>query len=298
MIEIKNLVKRFDEKVALNGLNCNIEEGSIFGLVGSNGSGKSTMLRTLSGVFKPTKGEILIDGEDPFDNPNIKDKCYFISDFPFFDSKDTLDKLAKLNGNIYSGWDEEKYVELCDLFGINRKGKIINMSKGMQRQAAIIIAFATRPKYIFMDEIFDGLDPVIRKKFKNLIIEAVADFNATCIIASHNLREIDDICNGIIMIHCGEMVTEGDSDDLKESLHKIQLAVPEGVSDEKCNELFDKIDAQIINHTGSYYLLMVHGDIEKAETELKTLNPLFVEIVNATLEEVFISEMEGVGYGK
>ena len=298
MISIEKLEKKFGDKLALNGLDCTIPEGSIYGLVGSNGSGKSTLLRTLSGVYKADGGRVLIDGEDVFDNPVIKDNCYFISDYPFFYSSDTLAKLAEYNKLVYSHWDYKRFYELCDYFKLDTNAKIINMSKGMQRQVAIIVAFATNPKYMFLDEIFDGLDPVIRMKFKKLIIDAVTDRNMTFIIASHNLREIDDVCNGIIMIHSGELVTKGDSDYMKDKFHKIQIAIPENVSGKQCEELFEKLDVQVINHIGSYYLLMIQGNIEEIENQLNTLNPVFMEIVNATLEEVFISEMEGVGYGE
>ncbi|MCR5835108.1 MAG: ABC transporter ATP-binding protein [Lachnospiraceae bacterium] len=294
MIEIKKLTKKFDETIALNDMNCKIYDGSITGLTGSNGSGKSTLLRTLSGVYAPDGGEIIIDDELAFDNPSIKEQCFFISDFPYFYNDSTLRKMADLYRGLYSTWDEEYFQKLCSLFPIGNDKKIINMSKGMQRQASLILAFSTRPKYLFLDEIFDGLDPVIRKTLKSLLIQEVTDNNMTCIIASHNLREIDDICDNIILLHAGNVIAKDDTDTIKNRIHKIQLAfttMPEG-------DIFDGLDVRILNHLGNYYSVMIKGNEKEIMDKLNALNPAFIELLPATLEEVFINEMEGIGYGK
>lgn len=294
MIEIKNLTKKFDTTVALDNMNCSISEGTIFGLAGSNGSGKSTLLRTLSGVYEADGGEIIIDGQNAFDNHEIKERCYYIADYPYFFNDSTVENLAKLLRNMYSTWDEERFQQLCEMFPIATNKRIINMSKGMQRQASLILGFATRPKYLFLDEIFDGLDPVIRKTLKTLIIEEVSDNNMTCIIASHNLREIDDICDRIVLLHNGVLVTNTETDILKNKLHKIQLAFSETPD----SGVFSDLDAQIISQVGSYYCLMVRGDIDEIMEKLNALNPAFIESIPSTLEEVFINEMEDAGYGK
>lgn len=294
MIEIKNLTKRFDKTVALNNMNCQIEEGTIFGLAGSNGSGKSTLLRTLSGVYCPDDGEVIIDGQVAFDNQEIKDRCYYIADYPYFFSDSTLKNMSALMKAVYSNWDQERFEKMLEVFPIELNEKIINMSKGMQRQASLILAFACRPKYLFLDEIFDGLDPVIRKKLKSLLIEDVTDNNMTCIIASHNLREIDDICDKIVLLHSGNLVTNDDTDSLKDKIHKVQIAFTEGVDE----AVFEKMNIQIISNTGGYYILMVRGDVDNVMEQLKALNPAFIEVMPATLEEAFINEMEGAGYGK
>lgn len=294
MIEIKQLTKCFGPTVAINNLDCEIAEGTIFGLAGSNGSGKSTLLRTLAGVYKPDGGEVVIDGETAFDNHLVKEKCYYISDFPYFFNDSTIEKMAKLLKKIYAGWDEERYEELCKIFPIDRKARIINMSKGMQRQASLILAFSTRPKYLFLDEIFDGLDPVIRKSLKSLVIEDVTDRGMTCIIASHNLREIDDICDNIVLLHKGTLVTNSETDMLKSRIHKIQLAfneVPDG-------DIFSGYDIEITSQVGGYYNITAKGDIDEIMEYLNSLKPAFIEVMASTLEEVFINEMEGAGYGK
>lgn len=294
MIEIKNLTKRFGATVALNEMNCVISEGTIFGLAGSNGSGKSTLLRTLSGVYEADGGEVIIDGEAAFDNHVIKERCYYISDYPYFFNDSTVENLAKLMRKMYANWDEQRFIQLCNMFPIATNKRIINMSKGMQRQASLILAFSTRPKYLFLDEIFDGLDPVIRKTLKSLIIEGISEDNMTCIIASHNLREIDDICDKIVLLHNGNLVRNTETDTLKNKIHKIQLAfneVPDG-------DIFEGLDVQILRRVGGYFVLMVRGDIDEITEKLNALNPSFMEAMPSTLEEVFINEMEDAGYGK
>ena len=197
MIKIENLSKNFGDLKALDNLSVNVNESSVFGLVGSNGSGKSTLLRILSGVYTADSGKVTIDGKIAEDNEEVKGICCFVSDFPYFSNNSTLKNTAVLYRSIYPNWSEEKYNNLCKSFPINSNAKIITMSKGMQRQAALILALSTRPKYLFLDEIFDGLDPVVRQLVKKLIIEEVAANNMAVIIASHNLRELEDFCDHI-----------------------------------------------------------------------------------------------------
>lgn len=294
MIEIKNLTKKFGKTVALNHVNCTITEGSVFGLAGSNGSGKSTLLRTLSGVYAPDEGTVYIDGEVSFDNEKVKEFCYYIPDYPYFFNNSTIENLAELIRNTYKSWDEERFLELCKIFPINIKQRIVNMSKGMQRQASLILAFATRPKYLFLDEIFDGLDPVIRKSLKKLVIEDVADRGMTCIIATHNLREIDDLCDRIVLLHNGKMVTNKETDFLKNQIHTIQIAYNEMPD----KDIFEGLDVQINSQMGNYYNILVRGDIDEIVEKLNHYHPSYIEVMPATLEEVFIDEMEGVGYGQ
>ncbi len=294
MIKIDSLTKRFGETVALHELNCDISEGSIFGLAGSNGSGKSTLLRTLSGVYEPDEGCVIIDGEEAFDNEKVKEKCYYIPDYPWFFNDSTVENLASLIRNVYSNWDDERYKELCKIFPIKTNSKIVNMSKGMQRQASLILAFAARPKYLFLDEIFDGLDPVIRKNLKKLIIEDVTDRGMTCIIASHNLREIDDICDKIVLLHQGEMVTNEDTDELKNQINKVQLAFNEMPD----ADIFEGLNVEINSRVGNYFNVIIRGDLEEALEQINRYEPSFLQVLPSTLEEVFIKEMEDVGYGK
>ncbi len=292
MIEIKNLSKSFGDVKALCNLNLDVEEGAVFGLVGSNGAGKSTLLRVINGVFKADGGETLIDGESTFENQKIKDKCFFIPDYPYFSNSSTIANTAFFYRNVYSGWDEEYFNTLCSTFPVDKNRKIINMSKGMQRQSALILALSTRPKYLFLDEIFDGLDPVVRKLVKKLIITNVTDNNMSVVIASHNLRELEDICDYIGLLHKGGIILEKELDDLKLGIHKVQIAFNSEVSDDVFNNL------EIVNKmkSGNLYTLTIRGAQKDFMAELESLNPVLLEALPLTLEEVFINEMEGAGY--
>lgn len=292
MIEIKNLSKSFGDVKALCNLNLDVEDGAVFGLVGSNGAGKSTLLRVINGVFKADGGEALIDGESTFENQKIKDRCFFIPDYPYFSNSSTIANTAFLYRNVYSSWDEEYFNTLCSTFPVDKNRKIINMSKGMQRQSALILALSTRPKYLFLDEIFDGLDPVVRKLVKKLIITNVTDNNMSVVIASHNLRELEDICDYIGLLHKGGIILEKELDDLKLGIHKVQIAFSSEVSDDVFNNL------EIVNKTksGNLYTLTIRGEQKDFMAELESLNPVLLEALPLTLEEVFINEMEGAGY--
>ena len=292
MIEIKNVTKMFGELKALDSLNFNVSDGSVFGLVGSNGAGKSTLLRVINGVFEPDGGEVLIDGENSFENPSAKAKCYFIPDFPYFYNSSTIQNTAYLYRKLYPDWDEEYFNKLCATFPINIKSNIINMSKGMQRQAALILALSTRPKYLFLDEIFDGLDPVVRQLVKRIIITNVTDRNMTVMIASHNLRELEDICDYIGLLHKGGVVEEKELDKLKLGIHRVQIAFNRPI-DESVFEGFDVINK---SRQGSLFSLTIRGEYEEFMPRLEALEPAFLEALPLTLEEVFINEMEGAGY--
>lgn len=292
MIKINSLTKTFGKVKALNHFNCTIESGTVFGLVGSNGAGKSTLLRILGGVYQQDSGTAKIDGKDVFDNPAVRAECFFISDYPFFYNDSTVANLAQLYKHIYPSWDGIKYIQLCNMFPIDKKAKVINMSKGMQRQAALILALSTRPKYLFMDEIFDGLDPVVRQLLKKLIMEEVAESNMTVIIASHNLRELEDVCDHIGLLHKGGIVLEQELDELKLGIHRIQAAFNTALNKT------DFADLDIVSFTkrGCIINMVVRGDEHEITAKIQSRNPVFVEALPLTLEEVFINEMEVAGY--
>lgn len=292
MIEIQNLTKRFDEVTALDSLCCTISEGSVFGLVGSNGSGKSTLLRIISGVFQPDMGQVLIDGHSTFENIEVKEKCFFVSDFPYFFNDSTLVNMASIYRKLYPNWSEERYTQLCAMFPINSKAKIISMSKGMQRQAALILALSAMPEYLFLDEIFDGLDPVVRQLVKKLIVDDVSSRKMTVVIASHNLRELEDVCDHIGLLHRGGIVLERELDQLKLGIHRVQIAFSAPLAE----DAFSGIEIVKMEQRGSLYNLVVRGEPEQFMPYLKSLNPVLVEALPLTLEEVFISEMEVAGY--
>lgn len=293
MIEIKNLSKAFEKNFALKKLNFQVGDSSVFALVGSNGSGKSTLLRTISGVYQPTAGDVLIDGKPIFENPQLKDQVYFVADVPFFYNGTTLDNASNLISKIYSGWSEETYLRLCSIFPIDRRGKLINMSKGMQRQASLILALSAKPKYLLLDEIFDGLDPVIRRLVKQLIINDVSDRGMSVIIASHNMRELEDICDHIAFLHRGNLVVEDDVDEIKTQVHKFHAAFDRDFDQ---NEIIGGLEILNIKRSGNLISFTAKGNKEDIEKIIKAQEPIFMESLPLTLEEIFMCEMEVAGY--
>ncbi len=292
MLEIKNITKKFGDTVALDNLSFTIPDGSVFGLIGSNGSGKSTLLRIISGVYQPDAGSAMIDGMDTFECPEAKEKCFFIPDFPFVYNNSTVSGMASLYRDMYPTWSEEKFQKISCLFPIDVKSRIINMSKGMQRQAALIIALSACPKYIMLDEIFDGLDPVVRQLVKKLLMEMVAECGTTVVIASHNLRELEDVCDHVGLIHKGGIVMEKELDAAKLGIHRIQVVFDE----DKGEGVLSDLNVVNVVRQGKMLTLTVRGDGEEIEKRVRQLDPIYMEMLPLTLEEVFISEMEAVGY--
>ncbi len=292
MIEAVNLTKRFGEAKALNEMNCKIEEGSIYGLVGSNGSGKSTLLRVIAGVYYPDSGEIIVDHMRTFDNPALKAKIFFLADTPYFIHQSNLLEMAHFYQLMYPSFNRARFEELIEIFPLDRKAKISHMSKGMQRQAALILALSTMPKYLLLDEAFDGLDPVMRQVLKALLCDGVAEQNLTAIIASHNLRELEDLCDHIGLIHKGKMLLNGELDQLKQNLHKVQLAFALNPD----LSVLSSLNILKTKRTGSLIELIVRGEEQDTLSFLRKLNPLFVESIPLSLEEIFIYELEANGY--
>lgn len=293
MIEIKNLTKKFDDKTVLDNISLSISDGSIFGLVGSNGAGKSTLLRILAGVFYTEGGNAYMDGEAPFENISVKEKIAFVSDFPYFLPGASLNSMAEYNKSIFANWNAEKFAYLKTVFPINPYQKISTMSKGMQRQSAIILALSYMPKYILFDEIFDGLDPVIRELVKKILIEYVDETGATVVIASHNLRELEGFCDHIGLLHQGGILLEKDINGSSLGVYRIQF-IPQAEED------FEAIRPQLSitkeNHQGKIIELTIRGDEQQIEELINSINPQFYEALPLTLEELFISEMEAAGY--
>lgn len=292
MIEINSVTKLFGEKRALDNISFKISKGSIFGLVGSNGAGKSTLLRIIAGVFDTDEGQVLMDGETPFENNRVKGETAFVSDFPYFYSGATLDSMASYYKEIYSSWDNRRYAILKNYFPINPNQKIATMSKGMQRQTAIILALSYNPKYILFDEIFDGLDPVIRELVKKILIDYVAETNATVIIATHNLRELEGFCDHIGLLHLGGILLEKDIDGDSIGLYRVQFVL----DDESFNEIRAMLNITKESHQGRMTEITVKGEFEKIQEIINSKSPVFFETLPLTLEELFISEMEAVGY--
>lgn len=292
MIQVERLTKKFQTYTALNQISVSVQPGSVFGLVGSNGAGKSTLLRTIAGIYKPDSGTVAIDGTPIFEHPNVKNDIFFISDFPYFIPQSNMKEMAKFYASMYSNWSHERYRELCSLFPIEEKMKISSMSKGMQRQVALICALSTQPKVLLMDEIFDGLDPVMRQLLKKLLAREVSERNITVMIASHNLRDLEDVCDHVGLLHQGGVVFEQELDGLKLNLHKLQAVFKPMIS----MDVFSDLDILKFDMKGSLINMVIRGDKGVISRRIEALKPVYFEMLPLTLEEVFISEMEVSGY--
>ncbi len=292
MIKLVNLTKRFDDFVALDSINTTIEDGCIYGLVGSNGSGKSTLLRLLSGVYFPDEGSISVDGYAVFNNPELKSQIFYLPDTPYFFRNTNLKEMAGFYEGLYPSFDRQRFDKLCEIFPISTTSKIDNMSKGMQRQAALMLALSTSPKYLLLDEAFDGLDPVMRNVLKALLIDGIENTGMTVIIASHNLRELEDLCDHVALIHEGKLIFSNSLEEVKSSIHKVQVAFKTQIPEIK----FTKLNIVKCKKTGSLMQMIITGDEEEILSHLNSLDPVFCEIIEPTLEEIFIYEMEAVGY--
>lgn len=296
MIEIASFTKKFGSLVALNAISFHIGGGSIFGLVGSNGAGKSTLLRSLCGVYAPDGGSIKIDGQEPYENPRLKQRVVFVPDFPYYLPQSSLDSMAKFYRSMYPNWSREEYVRLCELFGLDRRMKIHNMSKGMQRQAALICALSCMPDCLLLDEVFDGLDPVMRQLLKRIISDQVAERKMTVVIASHNLRELEDFCDHVGLIHEGGVIFEQELDALKLGISKAQAVFQPPLETQQEEWLKARLDVIRLEKRGSMVSLVARKDLETVQSVLDELRPVFSEALPLSLEEVFISEMEAAGY--
>ena len=253
MIQIRNITKTFDGTVALNNLSFDIPSGSVFGLAGPNGAGKSTLFRLINGIFIPDSGDILIEDEKVYNNTKIRDICFFVPDFPYYGSVSTIENTASLLRRIYSNWDENYYSDLCNLFSIDKKQRIMLMSKGMQRQASLILALSTRPKYLFLDEIFDGLDPFIRQSVKELFLSNVKENGMSVVIASHNLKELEEICEDFAIIKNGNLITGGNLNQIKSGCTKLRIAF----SDQKDESIFSDFDLIKCSKEGNMFTLLL-----------------------------------------
>jgi ABC-type multidrug transport system, ATPase component len=292
MIRAENLTKKFKDFYALSDLNCQIPKGCIYGMIGSNGAGKSTFLRLITGVYKADAGVVTLEGENIYENPSLKSKIAYVPDELFFLPTASMERMAKMYQVIYSNFDMKRFNAMTEMFKLNPKMNINTFSKGMRRQAATILALACKPEYIFFDETFDGLDPIMRNVVKNLITSDVLERGATAIITSHNLRELEDTCDQLALLHKGGIVFESDVMNLKTSLFKIQVAFSYPYE----KELFSQLNTMSYSKKGSVANFIVKGDREETRMILQKKDPVLLDILPLTLEEVFVHEMSALGY--
>ena len=296
MIKADNLTKTFDDYKALNGISCTIEEGCIYGMVGSNGAGKSTFLRLLTGIYRADMGTITIDGNDVYENTELKSQMAFVPDELYFLGGSSMDRMAKLYSAAYSDFSRERYEHLKEIFKLPGSRNLNTFSKGMKRQAATILALSCRPRYLFLDETFDGLDPVMRNLVKNIVCQDVVDRKATAILTSHSLRELEDTCDQLALLHKGGLVLESDISNLKTSLFKVQVAFTGEFAGTYGRDTFSGLDILHYTKHGSVANIIVRGDKAEVTAKIQAKHPVILDILPLTLEEVFTYEMEALGY--
>lgn len=292
MIRIENLTKKFEDFTALDNVSCTIPDGCIYGMVGSNGAGKSTIIRTLCGVYKAEGGNLLIDDMDVFENPLVKKDIVFVPDDLYFLPNANIKRMAELYKRAYQNFDDERFNMLMDYFKLPLNRSINSFSKGMKRQAAIILALSAKPRYIFFDETFDGLDPVMRSFVKSLIYDDVATRNMTTVLASHSLRELEDICDSLVLLHNGKVLLENNINELKTSVYKVQVAFDYDYD----KSLFDGLSISKFNKQGTVSNIIVKGDLDETKAFIESKKPVLFDILPLTLEEVFTEKMKEFGY--
>ena len=269
MVEVRGLVKEFDGFRALDGANMNVKRGAIYGLVGPNGAGKSTLLRHLTGVYRQNAGTVKIAGEEVYENPKIKAGFAFIPDDIFYFMQANTMEMKRFYQGIYPTFDEKMFTRLMEYFPtIDPKKNIRSLSKGMQKQVAFWLAACIRPELLILDEPVDGLDPVMRRQIWSIIMADVAERNTTVIVSSHNLRELEDVCDHVGIMHKGKVMIERSLSDLQGHM----------------------------SNTGRVYTMIVKGDPAEAKVQLEKMHPMLIDILPLTLEEIFIYELGGVDY--
>ncbi len=293
MIKIQGVTKRFEDILALDRVSAEIGENHIFGLVGTNGAGKSTLLRVMSGVLKPEEGQVLVDGMPVWENPQAKEKLCFLPDVAWFFPNATPGVMGDYYQMIYPGFEAGRFWDLLEKFDLDPGRKLRTFSKGMKKQVSALLGLCAGTEYLFCDETFDGLDPVMRQTVKSLFAAEVMSRKFTPVIASHSLREIEDICDHVGLLHKGGILFARDLDEMKLGLHKIQCVIP---LREREEELLSELEVLRFDKRGSLLTMVVRGGYDEVQQKIWEKEPLFSEILPLTLEEIFISETEVAGY--
>ena len=290
MIEVKNVTKTFDGFRALDDLTLTVPQGAVYGLVGPNGAGKSTIIRHLTGIYRQDAGTITIDGAPVFENPAVKARVAYIPDDVFYFAQATIADMMRYYRGIYPRFDAERYEKLGAVFALDPKRPIRRLSKGMQKQAAFWLAMCMRPDVLILDEPVDGLDPVMRRQVWSLVMADVAENGTTVLVSSHNLRELEDVCDHVGIMNGGKLLLERTLSDLQDNISKVLIALPDGAP------LPDGLDIVHQSTTGRLYTLILRGNATELTNILSTAQPLFMDVVPLTLEEIFIYELGGEDY--
>lgn len=293
MIQAMNVSKYFDDIKAVDNVSLNIEDGQVFGLIGTNGAGKSTLLRLAAGILKCDDGFIAIDGRPVFENPEVKQEFFYIPDESCFWGNATPNELARFYERVYESFDRARFISLMENFSLDRKRKVNTYSKGMKKQLSVILGLSAKTRYLYCDETFDGLDPVMRQGVKSLFAGDMAEREFTPIIASHNLRELEDICDNVGLLHRGGIIMSRNLDDAKADVHKVQCVFPDKDTEDKTKE---KLTVLTEDHRGSLMTIVVRGERQQIIDTIREGNPVFLELLPLSLEEIFISETGVKGY--
>ena len=292
MLEVKNVVKTFDGFRALDGLTMTVPKGAVYGLVGPNGAGKSTIIRHLAGIYRQDSGEVLLDGQPVYENTGAKRRMAVIGDDWYYFPQAGIREMAKFFAGIYPDFSWERYEKLKQVFPLDEKMMLRRMSKGMQKQAAFWLALSAMPDYLILDEPVDGLDPVMRRQVWSLLLGDVADRGTTVLVSSHNLRELEDVCDHVGILNKGRVLLERSLSDLQDNTVKLQVAY-QGVT-----EPVLPVELNILHrsHVGRVYTYIVRGSSQEILRRMQITEPVLLESIPLTLEEIFIYELGGVEY--
>ncbi len=294
MLNADHIQKSFGSRTALDDVSLSLEAGHIFGLLGTNGAGKSTLLRVMAGLFRPDRGQVLLDGASVLENPASKQAICYLSDEPAFLTNASITEMARMQSSFYSDHSDDKLAELCLRFSLPLHERIASFSKGTQKRAQICLGLARNPRVLLCDETFDGLDPVMRERFKRVLTQETCDRGLITVLAGHNQQEMEDICDSVGFLHEGKLVCCGDLDSLLSDVQKVQF-ISDGPLDDSILESFSPLRVQ---RQGQLIVLTVRSRRFELEEKLRGLQPLFLEFLPLSLEEIFILEMEDQGYAK
>ena len=286
MLEMRHVTKMFEGFKALDDLSMSVPKGAVYGLVGPNGAGKSTAIRHLLGVYRPDQGEVYMDGAPIYENPEAKERIGSIPDEVFFFPSATMEEMHRYYRGIYKNFNEDLYQRLFDVFQLPQKSQIRRFSKGMQKQAAFHLTVCTRPDVLILDEPVDGLDPVMRRQVWSLLLSDVAERESTVLISSHNLRELEDICDHVGIMDHGKMLLERSLADMQGATHKVQLV----------GEVPKELNVLHTADSGRLKTLVVRGNAQEITERLQKENPVYFDVLPLSLEEIFIYELGGVNY--
>lgn len=293
MITASHINKSFGTVAAVKDVTVNIKKGEVFGLIGTNGAGKSTFLRMACGVLKPDSGEILIDNQPVYENPAAKSQMFYISDDQYFLPNSTPMDMARFYKDYYRNFDEKRFITMLEKFELNRRRKINTFSKGMKKQLSVLLGICANTKYMLCDETFDGLDPVMRQAVKSIFAGELTSRDFTPVIASHNLRELEDICDCVGILHQGGVLMQKDLEEMKLNIHTIQCVLKNGEDDKALINTLDIVRAE---KRGALNIITVRGKKDEIMQIVNSYEPVFAEVLPLSLEEIFISETEVVGY--